>query len=358
MIDLSNIIIDSQNILLKNINEKIELNKNEVQKLFVKENTKDILLNSNYNKNISFLNEFEKKFSNDYYNTIYMYYDSTLQYYKSCYYNSFKLPNTKNFIPKVEKEKYKSEEKNYNNKNNTNINFFFENNIKEMKANIDYKYSLNQSKNNKDLSQNFQILNKSINNINFNLNSIKTKLNNSYNFELNNHLTKINLNIIINENEIFSTSDKASPAFSEKMAKTTNYFSLYKAKNDANTNKDENLVEKFGKKGWICLLCKNFNYENRTKCNRCGIIKNPKNIIINKKDDWICSKCKNLNYSFRTICNRCKYKKINYYAISPINQIIFKNENIINNYNHYNHNIHTSYISPTFNIYNNFPSIL
>lgn len=91
--------------------------------------------------------------------------------------------------------------------------------------------------------------------------------------------------------------------------------------------KVEYLVEMFGRKGWICKLCNNFNYETRNKCNRCGIIKKPKRIVdlkqkmdnigmkerSNKKGDWICINCRNLNYSFRTFCNRCKIPKINNY---------------------------------------------
>ena len=68
----------------------------------------------------------------------------------------------------------------------------------------------------------------------------------------------------------------------------------------------------------------NFNSENRIKCNRCGILKNPKKISYNKfqnennglediynfhKDDWYCEKCNNLNFSFRYICNKYKMKR-------------------------------------------------
>ena len=80
----------------------------------------------------------------------------------------------------------------------------------------------------------------------------------------------------------------------------------------------------FGRKGWICKLCNNFNYETRIKCNRCGIVKRPKNLVdlksnisnkqfnaktYIKKNDWICINCGNLNYSFRMFCNRCRIPK-------------------------------------------------
>ena len=41
----------------------------------------------------------------------------------------------------------------------------------------------------------------------------------------------------------------------------------------------------FGRRGWICLDCNNFNYESRNKCNRCGTIKNPKKINNNNNNN-------------------------------------------------------------------------
>ena len=75
----------------------------------------------------------------------------------------------------------------------------------------------------------------------------------------------------------------------------------------------------FGRRGWICELCNNFNYESRKKCNRCHITKKPKKInnhyqaIINNssrnKNYWICKLCGNYNFPFRFLCNRCQAKK-------------------------------------------------
>ena len=90
---------------------------------------------------------------------------------------------------------------------------------------------------------------------------------------------------------------------------------------------DDYTLEMFGRRGWICEECNNFNYESRNKCNRCGIPKKPKKIIRNKikndnaeiieniikpehKVDWCCFNCKNKNFSFRLTCNRCQMKKI------------------------------------------------
>ena len=92
----------------------------------------------------------------------------------------------------------------------------------------------------------------------------------------------------------------------------------------ANVDKpEEYLLEMFGRIGWICNQCNNFNYETRNKCNRCGVTKSPKKLseIKKKKErdsskekkknkehkgDWICPQCSNLNFGFRKVCNRCQ----------------------------------------------------
>ena len=40
-----------------------------------------------------------------------------------------------------------------------------------------------------------------------------------------------------------------------------------------NTLTEEETFERFQKKGWICNICKNFNYQNRIECNRCKMEK-------------------------------------------------------------------------------------
>ena len=373
MNDLKNSFKDFHHLnILKNIKEKIKLNKDEDQDLFVKKDLKDNLFHLNYSKNISSQNEFEENFFGEYNNTIYIYYNSTIQYFKSCYYDSLYTPNSRNFLPKIKKDKFQFE-KQMLYKNNKNINFFIDNDKnKQINNNIDYNYNYSLNQNAIcDLTQNLEILDKNI--ININLNPKKSKMkNNSYFFDPNN-ITKNNSKNSENENESLSTSDKTSPTISERPEKATNFFSLDLKNSDENSNftDGEYLVEMFGKKGWICILCNNFNYQTRVKCNRCGVIKKPKCIMnkkiknenknydfkerCNKKGDWICSNCKNLNYSFRTICNRCKFPIINYYVINQINSNNSKNENFINNNN--NHNIHPYCISPTFIVFNNIPNI-
>ena len=114
------------------------------------------------------------------------------------------------------------------------------------------------------------------------------------------------------------------PIFSNNITKTNN-------NNNINNN---NNTEMFGRKGWVCSYCNNFNYESRNKCNRCKLDKSPilnskkkivgngigninKNIFEGKgqkqfserEGDWICFNCKNVNFSFRIICNRCQLPK-------------------------------------------------
>ena len=82
----------------------------------------------------------------------------------------------------------------------------------------------------------------------------------------------------------------------------------------------------YGRKGQICSLCNNFNYNTRNKCNKCNASKSPKKIkkrkgtnenedtksnkqFSERVGDWICFKCKNLNFAFRNVCNRCQIPK-------------------------------------------------
>jgi len=140
-----------------------------------------------------------------------------------------------------------------------------------------------------------------------------------------NYSKKENEQFLRKKSEDSLSKDKESDstsAISEKREDEISNESMKKnTKRRINEKSDngEYLVEMFGRRGWICKLCNNFNYETRVKCNRCGIMKKPKRIMEikqkgeeehNKEGDWKCVHCKNLNYSFRTICNRCKLPKI------------------------------------------------
>ena len=115
--------------------------------------------------------------------------------------------------------------------------------------------------------------------------------------------------------------------FNANQMKNLNCEKPYFNYNNASTKKyskkiiDDYTLEMYGRRGWICQNCNNFNYETRKRCNRCRIIKLAKKVTnepglfsegknnIDQKFDWVCKYCQNFNYSFRTICNRCKTKK-------------------------------------------------
>ena len=95
-----------------------------------------------------------------------------------------------------------------------------------------------------------------------------------------------------------------------------------KSKKKKKKEKNEYTIEMFGRRGWICEHCNNFNYDSRHKCNRCGIPKMAKLINTgvnsnnqidsennNHKGDWCCHNCGNINYAFRLVCNRCQVPK-------------------------------------------------
>ena len=84
-------------------------------------------------------------------------------------------------------------------------------------------------------------------------------------------------------------------------------------------NPDDYIVRMFGRYGWICRLCKNFNFNARMICNRCHEVKAPKLKKEMAKDnnkkkrakkiDWVCLNCHNINYSFRKFCNICQIER-------------------------------------------------
>ena len=113
-----------------------------------------------------------------------------------------------------------------------------------------------------------------------------------------------------------------------------------------NLNQDDYLITMFGKYGWICRHCNNFNFMTRNICNRCKGLKAPKTIeeineekemekILRKKlkenkIDWLCPNCKNINYGFRRHCNRCKIEKKKEFPLiisKPIPKIKGNNNN-------------------------------
>jgi hypothetical protein len=370
MNDKMKFIDDSQFNILKNNNsiDKEDLsNFDNIKQINSKFDNSSLFLSKNCEKDINYdYDDFDNYRNN---NIIISYYYSTAKFLKYSNDNKdylLKMINSKNYIPKnnnLYRNNYKD-----NKYNEEYINNFgqIKNCIYELNNNNFYQYEqqLNYIKEYNNLITSPGLLwdNNKVNaNINSNKynNLVKGKeenIKNDYLEKLNsksqNHIiNNINCPPFIptnykiqqgkdisrkSSNDSFSKdreSDSTS-AISEKREEENNFENLNnfnKRKNselyEQNLGKGEYLVEMFGRKGWICKLCNNFNYETRNKCNRCGIMKKPKKItdlkpkkeqrVINdvkernnKKGDWICINCRNLNYSFRNFCNRCKIPKI------------------------------------------------
>ncbi len=164
-------------------------------------------------------------------------------------------------------------------------------------------------------------------------NQINTNINLINEMQIQNNKNQYNLSNINFQNKVNKGNNQNQGKTINSMMIINNNIPIFSQNNNSNKN-----IEMFGKKGWICNFCNNFNYENRSKCNRCKIAKNnqknknlqkinfdKKNIQIsnqtNQNDlllkpkfservgDWFCFKCKNLNFSFRTFCNRCQLSK-------------------------------------------------
>ncbi len=183
------------------------------------------------------------------------------------------------------------------------------------------------------ICHNSKNINKLINNLSFNnSNNINFIMNNSFNnlgenFSVNylqNDLANnmafsnsLDMEEILNNIEINKEKETNESITKKKIKKTKR---KKKKKID-----DEYTVEMFGRRGWICEGCNNFNYESRKNCNRCKIPKKPLKksltldnkgnkiidnlVTVNHKDDWNCYNCGNVNYAFRLNCNRCQMKK-------------------------------------------------
>ena len=187
---------------------------------------------------------------------------------------------------------------------NTNINnFFIQNNNNNTNQN-NIQFNNNPIFNNMINPQNNQNL---INNF--------PKMSNNYPLNVNvNSVNKQNNNYLMNNNE-YSNYFSQNPFQHKNIQETQNNSNKQRKKKVI----DEYTIEMFGRRGWICDLCNNFNYDTRKKCNRCHILKKPKKIeeyllaeknkSLAHKHFWHCKYCGNYNYAFRLICNRCQSKR-------------------------------------------------
>ena len=325
--------------------------------------------------------ESEKEVSKDFTygnhnNYIFLYYETTIEHlkkYKKIYNNISNIKNNYNNNDDISINKKKSEKVNLNINQNSesdinnyrnvnNFNYFHLNNSinKKFNYNID-KDTLYKNKKTRESKINETINDKKKLNVNLVEEIPKNNLN-------ENEFKNLIINIDYPPFKPSHLNDKIEDVKKENknsnIIPKTSIIPIFDPNIDNNKkNKDdEYLIEMFGKRGWICILCNNFNYETRIKCNRCGELKKPKKITNlklkmkkqqtdenqsdNQNKDWVCSFCKNFNYSFRSVCNRCKI---------PKNPQIVENYNTSNSNYIKNNNIPFS-IQP-FLIFNNFQNI-
>ncbi len=207
-----------------------------------------------------------------------------------------------------------------------------QNNINDDNIGNEYDYGKNNN-NNFNNNNSYNNNNNVNNNNNNNNNNVNNNKNNNCNNNKNNNCNNNNNNKNNNDNNDNNLQEK-----------------------NVILKEEDYIFEKFGKSGWECNNCNNFNFKSRTKCNRCGIEKFPKLLskikkeneekilngerkkkpLIEREGDWLCSNCHNLNFAFRTFCNRCKLFKDNNNNNNINNNI---NNNNINNNNINNNNI-------------------
>lgn len=143
-------------------------------------------------------------------------------------------------------------------------------------------------------------------------------------YNINYNYNYINLINPIKKNQ---SPNRVEQANSEENDLTPQLNSILRNNQINYLNPNDYIVKMFGRFGWVCRICNNFNYETRIKCNRCHKMKAPKmkKEIFNgigkrktkkknvKKFDWFCLNCQNINYSFRENCYKCKIGKKNEY---------------------------------------------
>jgi hypothetical protein len=229
-------------------------------------------------------------------NYIFLYYEKTIEHLKKCkkIYNS-----NYNNIPKIEnnfnniKDKFINEKKStflLNKNTNANINSNLKSDINNYKyvnylllnnsgrfysnCGMDtiYKNKINESK--------IKLVNDNIKKLNANINEEKSKDNLTEN-EIKNLIINIDYppfkpSALNTKKEDIKKENKNSNILPKS---SSNTIFESNTKDNVRNEDDEYLIEMFGKRGWVCFLCNNFNYEARTKCNRCCQLKKPKKII-------------------------------------------------------------------------------
>jgi hypothetical protein len=331
---------NNKNKIKQNLNPILNemVKNNQMNENNINENNSNIIKNNYYipQQNINLNNENYSDYTNK---NLYSYYGSTSQY----------LSRHMN-----------------NNNNPININ----------ENNIDFQMNKN---NNNDYMNNSELIKK--------INEMNNQQKLLYEYKKLQEMQKIRekQEIINNNNNIFYQNSLPLNFSYQNKKKEENEIKSNKIKLDKNGKpykEEDYIIEMFGRVGWICDQCNNFNYDTRNKCNRCGIPKSPKKIskmkrknelkrqeeqeklklqnqiknknqkIKERRGDWICAKCGNLNFSFRLVCNRCQLVKTQSDFISQrIN--FFNNQNFqMGNFNNGNFN---NNLNSQFQFVNNGP---
>ena len=200
-------------------------------------------------------------------------------------------------------------------------------------------------------------------------NNINNSINSNINNNINNNITtqknpiiSQNINILYNNfNNYPSNINKLEMNKGElnnmnNMNNINNINNINMQKNQIKLDPSEYIFEKYGKRGWLCECCNNFNFASRMKCNKCGvkikpiIIKNIQNNLneqkkkkekkklVKKRGDWICPNCSNNNFAFRENCNRCHLPKQRAFLIMQQTQMMKMKDNINISMNNNNNN--------------------
>ena len=355
-INLDNLSIDDESQksdslnLSFNTNEYFDAYNKAIQK--EKENNQNNIINNNKNNEINnkldlnnkFINNSNPFISNNYANNINQN-DSNL------------LNNTYN-----------------KNQSNLNNNYGRVNQILNINNNIYNNYLYNNiiiNDNDFTKIKNDELIDIRNNNNNFNNN--KTEYNMKYNNNNKNYINEYNINI--------------NPYQNINQDNNYQYYNYNTSLNNVKENygiiqlePKDYLIKRFGRIGWVCSKCNNFNFETRYKCNRCFCYKMPKTIneinlkkeeerkkrikVKETKPDWICFNCNNLNYGFRKFCNICQIKRTDEYQLINLmdNKLLNSGNNEgynINLYKFQNNNSKINeykreYENKNFNINNNF----
>jgi hypothetical protein len=159
---------------------------------------------------------------------------------------------------------------------NTMNNNLFNQNVQGAQGMQGGNYNMQSQNTNSQFSMNMNTMNlqNSLNNFNAQNSSGKDSspdyLRNP--LTLNSNINKIKKNVNLNLNNLVSQNvnllkDQMGNINTNNMNSLPNFNNLNSPTNTENEGKSKNNQ---GKTGWVCSICRNFNYEVRVKCNRCG----------------------------------------------------------------------------------------